>query len=125
MRCSPRLGFGDSVESDSPTLGGLCRRLGFNPWVRKVLWSRKWQPTPVFLPGKLHGQRSLVGYGPWGRKRVGHDLAHTHTRTNTSLSPAHGTPSPLPAPFLLRQSLLLHPIPLFILLQSLLKAQIC
>ena len=32
--------------------------------------SRKWQPTPVFLPGKFHGQRSLVGYSPWGHKEV-------------------------------------------------------
>ena len=31
-------------------------------------WRRKWQPTPVFLPGESHGQRSLAGYGPWGRK---------------------------------------------------------
>ena len=38
-------------------------------------WRRKWQPPPVFLPGKSHGQRSLVGYSPWGCKRVGHDLA--------------------------------------------------
>ena len=48
--------------------------LGFDPWVRKVPWRRKWQPTPVFLPGKPHGQRSLVGYSPWGRKRIRHDL---------------------------------------------------
>ena len=37
------------------------RRHRFDPWVRKILWSRKWQPTPVFLPGKFHGQRSLEG----------------------------------------------------------------
>jgi len=37
--------------------------------------SGQWQPTPVFLPGKSHGQRTLVGYNPWGHKRVGHDLA--------------------------------------------------
>ena len=43
-----------------------CGRPGFDPWVRKILWRRKWQPTPVFLPGKSHGQRSLVGYSPWG-----------------------------------------------------------
>ena len=36
--------------------------------VRKILWKRKWQPTPVLLPGKYHGQRSLVGYSPWGHK---------------------------------------------------------
>ena len=45
-----------------------CRRPRFNPWVGKILWRRKWQPTPVFLPGKSHGQRSLVGYSPWGHK---------------------------------------------------------
>ena len=43
-------------------------RPGFNPWVRKIPWRRKWQPTPALLPGKLHGLRSLVGYSPWGHK---------------------------------------------------------
>ena len=42
-----------------------CRRLGFDPWFRKIPWRRAWQPTPVFLPGESHGQRSLVGYNPW------------------------------------------------------------
>ena len=42
------------------------RRFGFDPWVGKIPYSRKWQPTPVFLPGKFCGQRSLVGYSPWG-----------------------------------------------------------
>ena len=45
-----------------------CRRHRFNSWVGKISWVRKWQPTPVFLPGKSHGQRSLVGNSPWGRK---------------------------------------------------------
>ena len=45
-----------------------CRRHGCNPWVGKIPWRRKWQPPPVFLPGKFHGWRSLVGYCPWGRK---------------------------------------------------------
>ena len=40
----------------------------FDPWVRKIPWSRKWQPNPILLPGKSHGQRSLAGYSPWGRK---------------------------------------------------------
>ena len=39
-----------------------------DPWVGKIPWRRKWQPTPVFLPGESHGQRSLVGYSPWGYK---------------------------------------------------------
>ena len=42
-------------------------RTVFNPWVGKVSWRRKWQPTPVFLPGKSHGPRNLAGYSPLGR----------------------------------------------------------
>ena len=45
-----------------------CRRLKrckFNPGVGKIPWRKAWPPTPVFLPGESHGQRSLVGYGPW------------------------------------------------------------
>ena len=42
---------------------------GFNPRVGKIPWGREWQPTPVFLPGELHGQRSLAGYSPWGHKQ--------------------------------------------------------
>src|SRR5574339_227989 len=48
----------------------LCRRCGFDPWVRKISWRRKWQPTPVILPGKFHEWRSLVGYSPWGYKEL-------------------------------------------------------
>ena len=44
------------------------RRCRFIPWVKKIPWRRKWQPTSVFLPGKSHGQRSLMGYGPWSHK---------------------------------------------------------
>ena len=44
------------------------RRYGFNPCVRKILWKRAWQPTPVILPGESHGQRSLVDYHPEGHK---------------------------------------------------------
>ena len=48
--------------------------LGLIPWVTNIHWKRKWPHTPVFLPGKFHGQRSLAGYGLWGRKTVGYDL---------------------------------------------------
>ena len=41
-----------------------CRGPEFNPWVGKIIWRGKWQPAPVFLPEKSHGQRSLVGYSP-------------------------------------------------------------
>ena len=44
------------------------KRCGFDPWVWKIPWRRKWKPIPVFLPGKAHGQRSLEGYSPWGHK---------------------------------------------------------
>ena len=52
-----------------------CRRPGFNPWIRKFPWRREWLLTPVFLPEKAHGQRSLAGYCPWLCKRVGHNWA--------------------------------------------------
>ena len=59
------------------------RRCGFSPWVRKISWSRKWQPTSVFSPGESHGQRSLAGHSPWGRKRVGCNWTWTkQQRTN-------------------------------------------
>ena len=48
-----------------------CRRYrarGFDPWIRRSPWRRKWQPTPVSLPGKSYGQRSLVCYSPKDRK---------------------------------------------------------
>ena len=47
-----------------PHLDGCILLVGFDPWVGKIPWRRKWQPTPVFLPGESHGWRSLVGYSP-------------------------------------------------------------
>ena len=44
------------------------QKLRFDSLVGKIPWSRKWLPTPVLLPGKFHGQRSLAGYSPWGHK---------------------------------------------------------
>ena len=53
-----------------------CGRPEFDCWVRKIPWRREWLPTPVFLPWEFHGQRSLVGYSPWGRNtQVGHNWA--------------------------------------------------
>ena len=84
------------------------RRCGFDPWVGKIPWSRNWQPSSVFLPGKSYGQRSLVGHSPWGHKEWAqlrdwackqkkkrqifctprsfswyHPNIHTHTHTHT------------------------------------------
>ena len=43
-----------------------CGRPGFDPWIGKIPWGRKWQPCPVFSPGESHGQRNMAGYSPWG-----------------------------------------------------------
>ena len=47
-----------------------CKRCGFDLWVGKIPWRRAWQPTPVFLPGKSHGQRNLAGYNPQGHREL-------------------------------------------------------
>ena len=57
------------VVKKLPANAGDIRDGGFNPCVEKILWRRKWQPTPVFLPGESHEQSNLVGYGPRGHKK--------------------------------------------------------
>ena len=53
------------VKNPSANAGNLRdERHGFDPWVSKIFWRRTWQPTPVFLPGESHGQRSMVGHRP-------------------------------------------------------------
>ena len=60
-----------------------CKRLRLDPWVGKIPWSRKWQPTLNFLPGKFYVQRSLVDYGvakgPWGSKESDRTEGHTQS----------------------------------------------
>ena len=59
------------------------RRHGFDPWDGKISWRRKWQPTPVFLPGESHGQRSPKGYSPQGCKESDmNEHTHTHLAKN-------------------------------------------
>ena len=65
-----------------------CRRCRFDPWVRKITWRGKWQPIPVFLSQKSHGQRSLAGYSLWDCKELDiseqlstHKDIHTHAHT--------------------------------------------
>ena len=53
-------------------------------WVGEIPWKRKWQPTPVFLPGKCHGQRSLASYSPWGH-RVKHNLVSEHSQMDLEI----------------------------------------
>ena len=55
-----------------------CRRQGCSPRVGKIPWSREWQPTPGFLPGKFRGQKTLEGFSPWGHEESG-ATERTHT----------------------------------------------
>ena len=61
-------GFTGGTSGKEPACqSGNLRDTGSTPgWVGKIPWRKKWQPTPVFLPGKSHGQRNLAGYSPWG-----------------------------------------------------------
>jgi len=63
-----------------------CRRCRLNPWVRMIPWRGKWQPPPVFLPGKSHGQQSLVGYSSWICQELD-TTEHTHTHAILDLQP--------------------------------------
>ena len=66
---------GSVVKNPPANTGDVVWSLGQeDPWVRKIPWERKWQPTPVFLPGKSHGQRSLVVYSPWSHRSVMPDI---------------------------------------------------
>ena len=67
--CTVAGGFSGGASGKEPCC--QCRRRKrrrFDPWVEKIPWRRKWQSAPVLLPGEFHGQRSLVGYSPWGCK---------------------------------------------------------
>ena len=84
-----RTGF---LEADSTNF--LC--VSIEAWVRKIPWRRKWQPSPVFLPGKSHGRRSLANYSPWvtkSRTRLS-DFFHLHRSVGeiwlVSMSPVPG-----------------------------------
>ena len=76
--CSAKGSPGSSSGEDPTGPHRRRKRCGFHPWVGKMPCRRTWQPTPVFLPGKSHGQRSLAAYSPWGGK-VGHDGSDVHS----------------------------------------------
>ena len=80
-----------SGKESACNVGDLGWIPGSDPWVWKIPWRRAWQPTPVFLSGESHGQRSLVGCSPWGHKESDtterlsariHTHTHTHTRSH-------------------------------------------
>ena len=83
------------MVKNPPANTGDIERCEFNLWVRKIPWRRACQPTPAFFPGKSHGQRSLVGYSPWGHKES--DIAeHACTskyifQSHTILDPSFGS----------------------------------
>ena len=75
--CTPQR---SSLVAQTVKLCLQCGRPGFDSWVGKIPWRRKWQPTPALLPGKSHGRRSLIGYSPWGRKELDTtERLHFHT----------------------------------------------
>ena len=64
------MGFGDTHGKEPTCQCSRRERRRFDPWIKKIPWRKEWQPTPVLLPGQSHGQRSLVGYSPWGRTEL-------------------------------------------------------
>ena len=86
--CIPRQGLPWCLSGKEPTC--QCRRYRFDAWVRKIPWRRKLQPTPEYLLGKCHGQRSLEGCSPWDQKWVRHNLVtkqqqYIHTLPDSSV----------------------------------------
>ena len=78
------------MVKNSSAMQKTCRRHRFDPWVKNILWRRKWQPTLVLLPGKSHGQRILVGYSSWGCKDADMtEQLNTHTYTTHTHTPTH------------------------------------
>ena len=73
------------MVKNPPTNAGDIRDACFIPGFARFPWRRARQPTPVFLPGESHGQRSLEGYSPWSRKEsdTTERLTYTHTHTHT------------------------------------------
>ena len=65
-----KTGFPGGSAVKNPSARQETWRHSFNPWIRKIPWRRKWQPTPVTLPRKSHGWRSLAGHSPWGCKEL-------------------------------------------------------
>ena len=85
-----------TVVKNLPASAGRHKRCRFDPEVRKIPWSRKWQPTLVFLPEKFHGQRRLLGYSPGDRKELGAAEHNTHIEYILNISFISGQPQLYP-----------------------------
>ena len=79
---------GGTSGKELPCQCRRSKRLGFDPWVRKIPWRRAWQPTPVFSPEESHGQRSLAGYSLWGHKESDTAERLTHTSYSRAIPPS-------------------------------------
>ena len=66
------------TNKQTPLLKQEMERCSLDPWLRKIPWRRAWRLTPVFLPGESHGERSLAGYSPCGRKELNMTEATEH-----------------------------------------------
>ena len=89
LNCQEPQGFPGGASGNEPTCQcRRCKRHTFHPWVVKIPWRRAWQPTPVFLPGESHGQRSLAGYSPSGNKKSDTTKATKHTNIPRTRQPA-------------------------------------
>ena len=81
-------------ETSGKSICLQCTRPGFDPWLGKISGRRAWQLTPVFLPGKSHGQRSLVDCSLWLHKELETTERHTHTHTHTHAQGPEGKAQP-------------------------------
>ena len=87
--CIIYIGFpGGSVVKESTCQCWRCKRRGFDPWVGKIPWRRKWQPTPISLPRTFNGQKGLEGYSPWSHKLLHMtECEHKHESISYMSSP--------------------------------------
>ena len=80
----PKRGFPCGARVECACQCTRRKRCRFNPWVGKIPWRRAWQPTPVFLPGESHGQRSLACYSPYGGKELDTTEVTQHARMHAT-----------------------------------------
>ena len=78
-------GFPSGTNGKEPACQWRRHRCRFNPWVGKIPWRKAWQPTPVFLPGGSHGQRSLAGYSTQSHEESDTTEVIWHTRMHEFL----------------------------------------
>ena len=79
------MGFPSGANDKEPACQcRRCKKGGFDPWVRMILWRMEWQSTPVLLPGEPQGQRSLAGYSPYSHKGLGMTEATEYAPTLTT-----------------------------------------